>query len=87
VAAVQKGWKQWDESDENSEGIWAVVIDTACQLAGPLWPLIHLHGRSADSTRQARGVTLLTYSESALFWIALDWKHGEDGMRAAHPRR
>ena len=69
----KKGWKQWDELDENSEGISAVVIDMACQLQGPLWPLIHLHGRCRDWTRQARGSNCLHTPESALFWIALDW--------------
>lgn len=59
MAAVQKGWKQWDELDENSEGILAVVIDMACQLAGPLMHCVHLHGRSTDSTRQARGTNCL----------------------------
>ena len=64
MAAVQKGWKQWDELDGNSEGISAVVMDMACQRQAPLWPLIHLHARGSDC---------LHTPESALFWIALDW--------------
>jgi hypothetical protein len=71
VAAARKGWKQWDELDENSEGISVVVVYMMCQLAGPLWPLIHLHWAMERLDTAGAMQDMLTYSESALFWDAL----------------
>jgi hypothetical protein len=56
-----------------------MAIDTACQLQGPLWRLIHLHWAMGglDSLDTAGAMQdVLTYAESALFWDALDGSMG-----------
>ena len=65
MAVVQKGCRQSVELDENSEGIWTMAIDMACQLQGPFWALTHLHWAmdSLDSLDTAGAMQdVLTYS-------------------------
>jgi hypothetical protein len=52
VAEMQKGCRQWDELDENSEGMMLMYMHMVHQLSGPLESSVHLHCRWEEKVRR-----------------------------------